>query len=157
MTDEFLPLLLLAPVLLIVAVEDLRRLTISNRLVLLALILFGATAPFLAPGEILWRAAAGLSLFAVLIGFFALGMLGGGDVKMLPAVVLFVPSAHWGSFATLLALTLLLGVIGVIGARSAATRLGPTGWLALDRPGTFPMGVSIAGAGLLLPALSAIV
>jgi prepilin peptidase CpaA len=147
-------MVLLAPVLIAVALGDLSRLRISNRLVAVTLVLFAITVPIFAADEIALRLAAGLAIFAVLTVLFALGLMGGGDVKMLPAVLLFVPPEHWGNFAFLLSFALLLGVTGVGAARMAVSSRGPTGWLALDTPRAFPMGVSIALAGLLLPAFA---
>ncbi|PWJ20298.1 prepilin peptidase [Jannaschia seohaensis] len=148
------PMLLLAPVLLLVIHSDLARLTISNRLVLAALALAVLTLPVLAPGELTARLVAALAVFAILLLLFARGLMGGGDVKMLPAVVLFVPPEHWSLFALLFSGALLLGVAGVSAARAAAG--GATGWEALDTPGAFPMGVSIGLSGLALPAVAAL-
>ena len=154
MIGNMIPMLLLAPLLVAVAFGDLARLRISNRLVLAALILFATSVPLFAPDELSLRLAAGVAVFLALAVLFALGLMGGGDVKMLPAVVLFVPPEHWGNFALVLSAALLAGVAGVGVARAAVGSRGPTGWLAIDTPRAFPMGVSIALAGLLLPILA---
>ena len=149
------PLLLLVPLLAAVIHDDLTRLTISNRLVLAVRALAAVTLPFAAPGELAARLLAALAVFGALLVLFARGLMGGGDVKMLPAVVLFVPPEHWSLFALLLSASLLLGVAGVGAARAAFG--GATGWEALDTPGAFPMGVSIGLAGLALPVAALLV
>lgn len=153
MIGNLIPMLLLAPLLVAVAFGDLARLRISNRLVLAVLILFVTSVPLFAPDELVLRLAAGFAVFLALAGLFALGLMGGGDAKMLPAVVLFVPPEHWGDFALVLSAALLAGVAGVGAARATVGSRGPTGLLAIDTPKAFPMGVSIALAGLLLPIL----
>ena len=152
MSASLIPMILLTPVLAATAVGDLARLRISNRLVLVALFLFAASVPIFAPAEIVPRLAAALVVFAALAVLFALRLMGGGDVKMLSTVVLFVPPDDWSTFALALSIALLAGAAGVGAVRSALVRRGPTGWLALDTPRAFPMGVSIALAGLMLPA-----
>jgi len=147
-----LPLLALSPVLVAVAIRDLSQLRIPNSLVLIALFIFAVSCTLLPAGEIAYRCIAAAITFALLLPLFAGRLVGGGDVKMLPALVLFVPPEHWQDFGTLLSISLVVGVIGICGARVATSGRVPTGWLALDRRGTFPMGVSIALSGLALTA-----
>ena len=151
MSAALLPLVLLAPVLVAVVLGDLARLTISNRLVVIALAMGAVLVPLLAWDEAALRAGAALAVFAPLLVFFALGLMGGGDVKMLPVLVFFVPPEHWALAANLFSAALLLGVAGTVLARAAVAGRPPTGWLALDTPRAFPMGVAIGGAGLALP------
>ncbi len=145
-----LPLLALCPILLAVAFTDLSRLRIPNALVLAALALFAATCLTLPQDEILARLAAAGLAFLLLLPLFALRLMGGGDIKMLPAMVLFVPALHWQLFAGLFSAALVAGVVAIGLARLATDRATPTGWLAIDTPRAFPMGLSIAVAGIAL-------
>lgn len=133
---------LLASLLIWGAATDLRKRIIANELNL--------AIALLAP---LWWWVSGLSLWpdvALQIGFaviifgifaalFAMGMMGGGDVKLLGALALWLP---WQAMMTLL---LVMAVVG--GAVTAITlvhhkmsrRIGPP---------EVPYGVAIALAGL---------
>ena len=55
------------------------------------------------------RSAWRLAVFAVFAGLFALGLMGGGDVKLLGALALWLP---WQAMSTLLVIMALVG--GVI-------------------------------------------
>ena len=144
---SLLPLALLTPLLFRVAYLDLAILKIPNWIVLLALTLAVISVPAVAPEELTWRIAAALVVFTFLAAFFALGVMGGGDVKLLPVIVLFVPPDHWTSFSMMLSASLLIGSVGIILARGAMQARIPTGWKAIDCPRAFPMGVSMAFAG----------
>lgn len=143
----------LSPVLIAVAIKDLSELRIPNALVIVSVMIFAVSCGWLPFGELADRFTAAAITFGILLLLFAGRLVGGGDVKMLPALVLFVPPSHWGDFGALLSAALVVGVIGICVARAAVSRSVPTGWLALDRPGTFPMGVSIALSGLALTGM----
>lgn len=145
MTGEFLAYGLLAALaiaLLFAAISDLRTRLIHNWLT------FGiaATAPafWWASGLSLWpgvaaQLALGVAAFAVLAGLFALRAMGGGDVKLLTALALWLP---WQPFLKLLVMMALLGGVLTIGFAC---------WHRIARrPGRveIPYGVAIAGAGL---------
>ena len=103
---------LLALLLLVAAVVDMRTFTISNRLNLAVALL--APAYWWASGLPLWPDAAiqvalAGGVFALLAGAFYLGMMGGGDVKLAAAVALWFPPA-----ATLLFLVLMSLAGGVL-------------------------------------------
>ena len=131
----------LAIALLTAAFTDLRRRQIDNRLnaaIALAAPLFwyaiGLTLP-----EIGWQLALALGAFAVLAGLFAIGAMGGGDVKLLAALALWI-RPEW-----FLQLILLMAVLGgiltiVFGAWHITRRRKDQ--LAI------PYGVAIAAAGL---------
>lgn len=86
--------LLLAAALVAAAVGDLRTRTIPNWLN--GAIALGAVAYWIAAGLEPWpdmalRLAVAAAVFALFAGAFALGMMGGGDVKLLGAVALWLP------------------------------------------------------------------
>jgi prepilin peptidase CpaA len=143
----------LSPILVAVAIKDLSELRIPNALVLFTMMIFAVTCWWLPLAELADRFLAAAITFGLLLLLFAGRLVGGGDVKMLPALVLFVPPSHWTEFGALLSAALVVGVIGIGVARAAISGGGPSGWLALDRPRTFPMGVSIALSGLALTGM----
>lgn len=132
----------LAIALLVAAVSDLRSRVIHNWLT------FGtaAAAPayWWASGLSLWPGVAGqvglgLTAFAILAGLFAAGAMGGGDVKLLTALALWLP---WQPFLKLVVVMALLG--GVLTLVCVA-------WHRISRRSgklEIPYGVAIAGAGL---------
>lgn len=135
---------LLAALLLVAAWFDIRSRTIPNGLNLAVALL---AIPFWwAIGLPLWPdiavhvavAAAVFGLFAIL---FALGAMGGGDVKLVAAVALWLP---WQAVVMLLVLMSLAG--GVLTVAMVARRK-----LAQGRdPLEIPYGVAIAFGGLWL-------
>ena len=145
----------LAIALLIAAFTDLRRRQIDNWLN--AAIALGAPLYWWASGLSLWPGVAiqigvALAAFTVLAALFALRMMGGGDVKLLAALALWI-EPDW--FLRLLIVMALVGglLTVVMGAWHIARRQKDK--LAI------PYGVAIALAGLwvlgshYLPALAA--
>ena len=132
----------LAIALLWAALTDLRSRRIDNALTLgLAL---AAPAFWWASGLALWPGMAlqlglGVAVFAALAGLFALGAMGGGDVKLLTALALWLP---WQPFLKIVVLMALIGGVltVVVAARHRIAR----------REGRVqvPYGVAIAAAGL---------
>ncbi|WP_295638556.1 prepilin peptidase [Novosphingobium sp.] len=136
----------LAIALTVAAVTDIRRRQIDNWLN--AAIAMGAPAFWWASGLSLYPGVAmqlgvALAAFAVLCGMFALRVMGGGDVKLLTALALWLP---WQPFMQLLLyMSLIGGVLTVV--------LGA--WHVMRRQRDklkIPYGVAIASAGLLVMA-----
>jgi prepilin peptidase CpaA len=155
MPSELIPLVILSPILLATGYCDLRRMRIPNALSLLAVGLFLVSAPFLLTGE--EAAMRGLVAgAALLVGFvmFAFGLLGGGDVKIFAALVLFVPTPSFSLFLLLFSAAMIFGMalMPVLRALPGATSLG---WVSLRPDARFPMGISIALSGLAHPVLVA--
>jgi prepilin peptidase CpaA len=131
----------LAIALLLAAFTDLRRRQIDNGLnagIALAAPLYW-WASGLGWGAIGLQLAVAAGTFAVLCGLFALRALGGGDVKLLTALALWLRPSWFGELVLIMAL--LGGVLAVAVA----------GWhLARRRhsPVAVPYGVAIAAAGL---------
>ncbi|HEX7873509.1 MAG TPA: prepilin peptidase [Sphingobium sp.] len=145
MHQDFLPsalLILLATLLIWAAITDLRARIISNGL--------NAAIALIAPlywwslGLSFWPDMAlqlGLcaGVFAVFATLFAMGMMGGGDVKMLAALALWLPA---GALMSLLVLMALLG--GVL----TVVTLVHHKWTRRIGAVEVPYGVAIALAGL---------
>jgi prepilin peptidase CpaA len=138
-----LMLALLAALLVTAAVTDIRSRIISNRLnaaiALLAVPWWFAI--HLTGYEMLFQlgiAAAVLTLFAIC---FALGMMGGGDVKLLAALGLWLPLAKLLVMIEVMALAGGLLTIGIVIAHKLRKSPG--------KP-EIPYGVAIVGAALLI-------
>jgi len=138
-------LCLLGALLLTAAVTDIRSRIISNRLnatiALLAVPWWFAI--HLSGYEILFQcglAAALLVLFAI---FFAMGMMGGGDVKLLAALGLWLPLTKMLILLEWMALGGGLLTLGMLIAHRLRKAPG--------KP-EIPYGVAIVGAGLLVVA-----
>jgi len=145
MTLAWLPSLLvslLALLLLWGAVTDLRNRTIPNGLnlaiALLAPLWWWANGLTVYP-DILMQIGVALAVFALFAGLFALGMMGGGDVKMLGALALWLP------FEAMVLLLVLMALAG--GAVTLATLVHHHALRRAGRP-EIPYGVAIAIAGL---------
>lgn len=83
-----------ALLLLAAAVSDLRSRTISN--MLNGVIALAALPLWWLAGQALWpdlalQIAAAFGIFLIFFGMFAFGIMGGGDVKMIAAIMLWVP------------------------------------------------------------------
>lgn len=137
-------LALLAALLVAASWGDLRTRTISNRLnlavALLAIPFWWATGLAFWPDVALQIGVAAL-VFAVFAGAFALGAMGGGDVKLIGALALWLP---WGAVLMLLVIMSLAG-----GALTAAMLIRQRLARSEGRL-EIPYGVAIAFGGLWL-------
>ena len=132
----------LAIALLAAAFTDIRRRRIDNRLT--AAVAVAAPLFWWATGVALWPGAAfrfgfALTMLMLLAALFAIRAMGGGDVKLLTGLALWLP---WQPFLQLVVLMSLFG--GVLTLVFAAA------WRLRGRPGALeiPYGVAIAAAGL---------
>ena len=124
------------------AISDVRSRTISNQLNAAMALL---AIPFwIASGLAFWpdvaiQLGAALLVFLLFAGLFAMGAMGGGDVKMIGAVMLWIP------LPLFLPMLMVMAIGG--GLLSAAMlihmKLRPS-----ERPVKVPYGVAIAAAGL---------
>jgi prepilin peptidase CpaA len=146
---ELLPAMMLgilAVLLVVAAVVDIRTLTISNTLNLTVALL--APLYWLAIALPLWPNAAiqlgvGAGVFVLLAGAFYAGMMGGGDVKLAAALALwFSPGA---TVKFLILMSIAGGVVTLVTVALHRAR-GKTG-----RP-EIPYGVAIAFGGLAILA-----
>jgi prepilin peptidase CpaA len=136
----------LAIALLVAAFTDIRRRQIDNWLN--AAIALSAPAYWWASGLSLWPGVAmqvGVAFiaFVALAGLFALKLMGGGDVKLLAALALWLPPL---TFVKLLVIMSLLG--GALTIVVAAWHYTVT----RRRDAKIPYGVAIASAGLIVLA-----
>lgn len=153
---DLVPLIWLAPVLVAVAYSDLTSLRIPNKLVVYALIVAVGTAPMLSLPEIGFRLTAAAVVFAACFAAFCARLMGGGDVKMLAALMLFVPSWSLVLFAYVFSAALVAGALISVGLLAGRWVWQPD-WAKSNTARRFPMGISIAFAGLSLPVILHIV
>ncbi|MGB7270400.1 MAG: prepilin peptidase [Albidovulum sp.] len=144
------PLVMLSPVLLAVAYCDLRFMRIPNVLSILAVALFVISCLFSMPVDLLARITVAALVFGLGFVAFCLRMFGGGDVKILSALMLFVPMPSLAQFAYLFSASMLIGILAILGLRKLPQAAGHS-WKAISGSTKFPMGISIALSGILLP------
>ena len=82
-----------------------------------------------------------LAVFAIIAGAFALGQMGGGDVKLITAVALWLPP---------FALLDMLLLMSLLGGALTLLFLIERRWRRSEGPIEVPYGVAIALAGLLM-------
>ena len=135
---------------------DLTTMKIRNRLVLALLAAYAILAPLagFTIAEIAWSAAIAAVVFAVCFGFFALGWMGGGDVKLLAVIVLWLGFDHAPNFLVYTGLfggALTLAILQ-LRAASLPAFLGNKPWIAkLQSDGVgIPYGVAMTLAALVV-------
>jgi prepilin peptidase CpaA len=137
-------LIVLAAILIVAAVVDLRTFTISNRLnltvALLAPVYWVSIA--LSPWpDIAAHLAAGAAVFLLLAAAFYAGMMGGGDVKLAAALALWFPPLATIKFLVIMSIAGGLLTLAILGFHHLGKREG--------RP-EIPYGVAIAFGGLAI-------
>jgi Flp pilus assembly protein protease CpaA len=134
----------LAAVLFYVGFTDFRTFKIRNDVILLLLVLYVLFVPVAVYGldrpwfEILWNVVLAASMFAVMLWFFAHRVIGGGDVKFISVVFLWV-----GTRSALLFSALLLLFIGL---HLAAVRMGWAQTKPMAGRHAIPYATSVAAA-----------
>ena len=143
--NEFLVACAFLPVLLATGLSDLRYMKIPNYLSFIGLGLFIATIPFLGIDVALARVVVGAVTFVLCFGLFAFGWLGGGDAKILPVTLLFVPISILPVYLLSFAACMILGMVGIWGARQVYAHDDAI-WVSMKPDALFPMGISIAAS-----------
>ncbi|WP_281985257.1 prepilin peptidase [Thalassorhabdomicrobium marinisediminis] len=137
-----------------VILYDLRQMRLPNRLALLFVLLFALAEVWTVPaGELAGRV--GVALLVLVLGMVANAarLVGGGDVKILSALMLFIPLRDLAPFLFLLSLSMAGGIAVLLVVRRALRGVD-TGWIGLQESGRYPMGISIGAAGLVYVALN---
>ena len=133
---------LLAVLMIVAAVSDLRTRTISNRLnaaIALLAIPFWITSGLALWPEIPLQFGAAFAVFLVFAGLFALGAMGGGDVKMIGAVMLWIPLYLYFPMLTIMAIG--GGILSAV--MLIQSKIRPS-----DKAIEVPYGLAIAAGGL---------
>lgn len=141
--------------LLLAAVSDLKTMTIPNRLCLLLAAVF-VPAAFMAHLSLeQWIQCLGMGAIGLSTGIFmfALGLMGGGDAKLIAATCLWVGLSGIVSFLVYTALAGGAFTLALLGARRLIEiyAVPLNGWLKrLMQPrGDVPYGVAICAGGIL--------
>jgi prepilin peptidase CpaA len=133
---------LLAALLLRASITDWRARDIANGLTLtialLAPLFWWATGLSLWP-DMGWQLAYGLGVFLIGCGLFAIGAMGGGDVKLLAGLALWLPGV------TMIRLALIMSIAG--GALTVAMLIRQKLMKSDEKP-EIPYGLAISFAGL---------
>jgi len=141
--------------LLVACWTDLSSLRIPNWIPAGIAGLFALFALGLPLDDILWRVLASIVVLVGAAGLFAWGKLGGGDVKLLAAISLWV---GWGPllFDLLLAISLLGAVVSLLvlafRSRTVSTLFHGKGYhpAVLDPKAGAPYAIAIAGGFFLI-------
>ena len=141
------PLILIVPVLIYVGVSDLRAMRIPNEASLLCVAVFVACLPFLGFEEAAFRVAAAAAVFGLGLVLFVARIVAGGDVKILAALMLFIPTGTLTLFGLILSLSLLATVMALVALRASPMAAGSR-WTGLRAEAHLPMGVAIGLAGV---------
>lgn len=149
---SFVPLMLLSPLLLYVGYSDLRYMKIPNVLSIIAIVGFAASLLFFPAEDLMMRVVAASCVFALGFLGFCFRMLGGGDVKILSVLILFVPVSSLSIFMYAFSAALILGVAAVVTLRARPIH-AIKDWQTSRASGKLPMGISIAAAGIVHPYL----
>ena len=136
-------LAILALLLAVAAVVDVRTFTISNRLNLAVALLAPVywSVALIGPGDIILQVAAAVVVFILFAGAFYAGMMGGGDVKLAAALALWFPP-----YATIK----LLVIMSFAGGLLTLGVLGWHRWRGREGRPEIPYGVAIAVGGLAI-------
>jgi prepilin peptidase CpaA len=132
------------------AISDLRSRIIPNAIPLLAIVLFPLGALLgLVPAWPMHLLIFALS-FALSLGLFAFGIMGGGDAKLIPAMALWAGPS--GLFLFVLIMALAGGILALIMIIRQKSRRNPDSTPSSIQDGV-PYGVAIACGGIafLLP------
>ena len=153
---DFDPIFLAAPLLVCAAYCDLRFLRIPDIISVALVVVFVFCTLLSAPDQLMTTLLAAAIVFA--LGFLAFGfrLIGGGDVKLLSALMLFIPPPELIVFANVFSGSLLIGVATIVALRRSKVA-GMAGWKSLSQPRSFPMGLSIALAGVAFPFIAAVI
>lgn len=135
------------PLLALVTYYDLRYLRIPDSLSIAGLMLFAAQLVTVPVSGIDGRLIAAAVTFLVLFGLFAARLIGGGDVKFLPVLVLFVPPQQLNLFFLALSLAVPISVLGLAVARAAVPHPAG-GWACTVHSGKLPVGLAMTLAAL---------
>lgn len=144
MTADLILLLIFLPIILGSAVSDFQQLKIRNVQVIAALALFVMISPFLIDlHEISLRLLSAALTFGICFILFALRLIGGGDAKMMPVLILFIPPSEMVLYLRIFAGALLLVSLGAL-FMQRTPGLRRAGWTSSQARRQVPVGVAMA-------------
>ncbi len=125
--------------------SDLKFLKIPNILSIILALVFVVLGVLVLPfDDYLWRLFVGVVAFALGFLIFFTGLIGGGDLKLIAAMLPFVAPGDLMQFAFIVAIMGLAGItahrlVGLVG-------LAPKGWKSWEAGRKYPFGMSLSGA-----------
>ncbi len=147
-THHLVPLVALVPLLFAVALSDLRNLRIPNSYCLAALALFAVTVVSGLVPDYAMRLAGAATVLALGFGAYCLGLFGGGDVKFLSALMLFIPAESLQIYAFVFSGAMLIGITAFVSVKRLPA-VAALPWRSMAPGRQLPMGVPLALSGLL--------
>jgi len=163
---DFVTWVLFSGLLVWAALSDGRTLTIPNRLCLAVALLYLSRLPIVGLAD--WATGFAIGLLALVIGFIAFerGWIGGGDAKLLAAVLPWAGAAQTGELLAVMALVggalAILLLIRHRGPFLINLAVGrdllplPTGSLPGGELPPMPYGIAIAAGGLWIAVPAAL-
>lgn len=133
------------PICIWAAWSDLKFLKIPNILSVVLALLFIILGPFVLPfDDYVGRIIVGLIALAVGFLIHFTGLVGGGDLKLIAAMLPFIAREDLVAFAFVVSIMTLAGVA----AHRTIGKLGyaPEGWKSWEGHRKYPFGYSLAGA-----------
>lgn len=94
--------------------------------------------------DIAWQVGLALVTFALFVGAFHFGWMGGGDVKLIGALALWLPGQ---------ALLTMLAAMSILGGVLTVAMLIDHHWRKAQGDVETPYGIAIAAAVMILPSL----
>lgn len=140
----------MAPVLGAVAYCDLRYMRIPNSLCLVGLGLFALSILVYGPTGLVAKLVISGVVFALGFLGFCLRMIGGGDVKILAVLMLFIPVQTLQIYSYVFSGSMILGIMFILSMRRLAVTDGSM-FKSMSADAGFPMGISIGLSGILHP------
>ncbi|MEL8055286.1 MAG: prepilin peptidase [Pseudomonadota bacterium] len=129
------------------ALKDIATLTIPNWLNASLAVMFIPAALFIMPGweTIGWHVLAAVITFAICVGLFMLGVFGGGDAKLIPAVILWIGATDLTTFFIWMTMSgAALAIIVYFSRRVIAPEGAPSfAYETLQKGKGVPYGVAI--------------
>ena len=132
----------LAIALIVAAITDIKSRTISNKLnlgIALAAPVFWIVSGMNFWPDMVWQLGVAAIIFAIFAGMFAIGAMGGGDVKLLAAIALWL---HW------LTLIQMLVIMSIAGGVLTIFMIINKKIQKSEGPVKVPYGVAISFSGL---------
>jgi prepilin peptidase CpaA len=140
---EVVPLALLACILAFSAFSDARQLRIPNLHVVAVIGLFALAASFsLSWPDLAERLIAAGITFGIGFVLFALRLFGGGDVKMMSAMMLYIPASHLALYLFVFSCALLVSSLAITVLNHARSE-SLQNWEGFQTRGHIPVGVAL--------------
>lgn len=130
----------------LLAAADMEHRRIPDRLSAAVAVTGLLALPALPLAEALWSLALAVLAFALGLWAFSRGLVGGGDVKLLPGALLWAGPALLALFSVVMALASLVVSVAILARRAVGRRRGEE-VEALHM--SLPLGLPIAVAGIV--------